>query len=316
MPPMNARQILNRNPRTVASAGLGLLIAAAAVVTWLYLDTRCSACAPVGIHNIPTTNFATIDASTEVEARFAKAGIDLAVAAPQPWPRIYVRSLPADLGAIGDLDRRKQLFTLLVLPQILRLNEAILADRHRMLSLWKRSDAGEDLAGDDIRWMTATAKRYGTPPDDRPTLLRRMDIVPPALALAQASIESGWGTSRFAQSGNALFGQRTYDPDGYGIAPDDVDSPAFKVKAFPSLMRSIWGYMLTLNVHPAYRDFRNARARSRRTEDAFDSIALAQTLTRYSEKGETYIDLVQEVIAVNDFARFDAARLTPAPQPR
>lgn len=313
---MNPRQFLNRKPRTVATAGFIVLIVLAAVATWIYLDTRCSACAPVGIHDIPPSNFALIRGSVELETRFTEAGFDPAAGHPKAWPRIYVRSLPTDLGAVGDLDRRKQLFTLIVLPQVLRLNEAILADRHRMVSLWKRSDAGEGLTGDDFRWMAATARRYGTPPDDRRSLLRRLDIVPPGLALAQASIESGWGTSRFARGGNAIFGQRTYDPDGYGIRPDDVESPAFKVKAFPSLMRSIWGYMLTLNIHPAYSDFRDARARARRTNDAFDSMALARTLTRYSEKGQTYVNLVREVIAVNDFARLDSAHLTPAPPPR
>lgn len=297
---------LERRRLAWVGLGLGVLIAIGTISAWLPIGGRCPSCPPAGIEGIPLSNFVVARDAEAVETFFGAQVFDVAL------PRLYVRALPSDLETLADLDRRKRVFVLIVLPQVLRLNEAILADRDRLFSLWARMDAERDLPAADRRWIAATETRYGVRVGDRDTLLRRLDIVPPSLALAQASIESGWGTSRFAQAGNAIFGQRTFDPEGKGLDPADIDDPDFKVKKFPSLMRSIWGYMLTLNAHPAHRDFRDARALSRRTGHDFDSIALAATLTRYSEDGETYVNLVQEVITVNNFQRFDSLPLTDA----
>jgi len=292
--------------------GLGALIAIGAISGWLPIGGRCPSCPPAGIEGIPLSNFIVARDAETVETFFGAQGFDVASVGSDALPRLYVRALPSDLETLADVDRRKRVFVLIVLPQVLRLNEAILADRDRLRSLWARMDAGGDLPAPDRRWIAATETRYGVRVDDRDTLLRRLDIVPPSLALAQASIESGWGTSRFAQAGNAIFGQRTFDPEGKGLDPADIDDPDFKVKKFPSLMRSIWGYMLTLNAHPAHRGFREMRAQSRRKGHDLNSIALAATLTRYSEDGETYVDLVQEVITVNNFQRFDSLPLADA----
>jgi len=226
-------------------------------------------------------------------------------------PRIYVRYLPKDLNAITDTEQRKRIFTEIMLPQVLRLNEAIQADRARLIAIGQTATANRSET--DIAWVAELAERYGTEPADRQTLLARVDVIPPSLALAQGAIESGWGTSRFATSGNALFGQRTFDPDRPGFRPNEVEDANFKVRRFKSLMRSIWGYMVTLNTHPAHREFRRLRSQMRRQGEGLDSIALAATLTRYSEERQRYVRLVQNVISANNLRELDDLRLTTMP---
>ena len=91
-----------------------------------------------------------------------------------------------------------------------------------------------------------------------------MDEVPVSLALAQAAKETGWGTSRFAQEGNALFGQWTWS--GEGLKPKDSDkSEGHKVMKF-NVTTSVRAYQRNLNTHSSYKDFRKARAELRDEE--------------------------------------------------
>jgi len=290
--------------RFVFLAGLVAALAVASLlIVWPEIRGLCSACAPVSVRNIHSTHFVHVRKAEELETIFGKEYLT------DPVPRIYVRSMPRDLPDIDDTERRKQLFLRIVVPQVLRLNEAILADRKRVLQIGQSGNTPNDA---DRAWLASIAQRYDTTPADRQTLLARLDTVPPSLAVAQAAIESGWGTSRFAQSGNAIFGQRTFDPDRAGFSPKEVEDPNFRVQRFQSLMRSIWGYMATLNTHPAHREFRQLRAQMRRQGNALDSMALAGKLTRYSEERERYVELVRDVISVNSLRRYDRLRLAEA----
>ncbi len=295
--------------RIVFLAGLfAVLLLASLLIAWPEIRGLCSACAPVSVKNIRSTNFVHVRQAAELETIFGEEFRGTTF--PSRVPRVYVRSMPHDMTEIEDTERRKQLFLRIVVPQVLRLNEAILADRKRVLQIAQSGNTPSDA---DRAWLASIAQRYGTTSTDPRTLLARLDIVPPSLAVAQAAIESGWGTSRFAQSGNAIFGQRTFDPDRAGFSPKEVQDPNFRVQRFESLMRSIWGYMITLNTHPAHSEFRRLRAQMRRQGNAVDSMALATTLTRYSEERERYVDLVRNVISVNALQRFDSHRLAEAP---
>jgi len=294
---------------TLLAGLVGGFSLAALLIVWPEVRGLCPACAPVAVSGIPSKYFVTVRKAVDLEEIFGDQ-----MSGPRfpngPVPRVYVRTLPADLEAVADLERRKQLFFRIMVPQILRLNEAIQADRKRLIEIG-RTDG--PLPATDSKWLESLAQRYGTTSTDRQTLLARVDIVPPSLAIAQAAIESGWGTSRFAQLGNAVFGQRTFDPDRAGFSPSEVQDANFRVRRFQSLMRSVWGYMTTLNTHPAHREFRRLRAQLRRQGNALDSMALAGTLTRYSEEGERYVRLVRNVISANSLRSFDGRRLADAP---
>ena len=137
--------------------------------------------------------------------------------------------------------------------------------------------------------------------------------MPPSLALAQAAEESGWGTSRFARKGNAVFGQRTWR-SGRGMVPlRREDGKRHEVVAFNALRASVDAYLRNLNSHPAYGEFRRLRAEARALDRAVSVPALVGTMTRYSERGADYLRTILAIIRVNRFAAYDRARLAPAP---
>ncbi len=135
-------------------------------------------------------------------------------------------------------------------------------------------------------------------------------VIPVSLVLAQAALESGWGTARFAVEGNALFGQRTYLDETKGIVPSDAEGD-FRVKAFASLQESVAGYFKNLNTHPRYKAFRDARKALLEKGAKPDPFKLIPHLKAYSEEGATYLDKISLVIKSNDFRDFDNARLAP-----
>ena len=151
---------------------------------------------------------------------------------------------------------------------------------------------------------------YGLDSLDFDALLKRVDIVPPSLAIAQAAEESGWGTSRFAREGNALFGQRAYKASKKGIVPKErPDGTNFRVRAFDHLIDGVKAYVHNLNSHFAYEDFRDLRATLRAETGHIDGYALAGSLLRYSERGEDYINTIRVIMRVNSLQVFDSAKL-------
>ena len=160
------------------------------------------------------------------------------------------------------------------------------------------------------RWLDTKYKQYGIPSKDLSTLKIRMDEVPVSLALAQAAKETGWGTSRFAQEGNALFGQWTWS--GEGLKPKEADeNKGHKVMKFNILQASVRAYQRNLNTHKTYREFRLARAQLRDDGKPLDSIILSQYLDEYAETGKEYVKILRKIIEQNNLKDFDKAKLLP-----
>ncbi len=223
------------------------------------------------------------------------------------WGLIGVRAIPLDrLSAeLRNVPRgpvRKNLFIRAVLPLILDANRAISADRRALLALIKRRDALQDA---DHVWLDRIARRYRVDGGDLDRLLRRVDTVPPSLALAQAAIESGWGGSRFTLEGNALFGQWTWKR-GNAIAPlRRAKGAMHAIKVFSRLADSVAAYMLNLNHTGAYRVFRARRAELRRRGEPPSGLELARTLTLYSIERERYVRKIATIITQNRLLAFD-----------
>lgn len=224
-------------------------------------------------------------------------------------PRRYVASLPPDLEAIESVDERKQLFIKAVLPMILRVNEELESDRRRLQSLAEAVKRGDALKFADQLWLDTQYERYEVEPGRIEELLSCIDIIPPSLAIAQAAEESGWGTSRFAREGNALFGQYT-DPDGPGIEPMSEEAAGrYRIRSYDSLYETVRSYALNLNHHKAYQKFRSLRAELRSAAAPLDGDALAGTLTRYSERGKAYVKTIRVIMKENGLRHFDGVRL-------
>ncbi|WP_282604685.1 glucosaminidase domain-containing protein [Pelagibius sp. Alg239-R121] len=235
-------------------------------------------------------------------------------------PRMYVRRLPNNLVSVTDTQRRKRLFFGTLLPLILMANEELRADRAHGVTLRERypklsMESGIDqLEYADRQWLAAVNNRYGTEIGDWQTLLARLDELPVSLIMAQAIQESGWGTSRFARDGNALFGQRTWNPEEDGIVPDlRAEGETYRVKSFPDLMAAIRAYMLNINTHDAYRDLRRRRAKLRQNSVGDPGLALASTLTRYSEENAGYVKALSGLIRDNSLRSLNGARLGTSP---
>lgn len=228
-------------------------------------------------------------------------------------PRLVAESVPADLEEIQDIPRRKAVFFKMVLPLVLIANERLEADRARIVELREQEESGASLNAEDSAWLSEQFDRYRVEEGDWDVLLRRVDVVPPSLALAQAAIESGWGTSRFAREGNALFGQWVWGDDADGIVPEQrVEGMTHKIRAFDTPLQAVMAYIKNLNTHRAYRGFRDIRANLRRQGASINGMTLADGLESYSEKGSEYIDFVRSIISVNKLRPFDRARLRDA----
>jgi Bax protein len=218
---------------------------------------------------------------------------------------IYISLLPSEIGKIESTKEKKEIFIKIVLPLILQANEEILSDRKklfRILGKIKNTQA-------EKKWLKFKLKQYKINNFDLSELKIRMDIIPVSLAIAQAAKETGWGTSRFALEGNALFGQWTYSKNG--LEPKDSTSGDHKVMKFNVLQASVRAYKRNLNSHRVYEDFRNERAKLRERGEKIDSLKLVKYLDKYAETGTLYIKILEKIIKQNSLMDFDQAKLLP-----
>ena len=235
------------------------------------------------------------------------------MAGSESVPRVFAKAMPHDLRRLNSVETRKQVFIKTMLPLILRVNEELRQNRARIAELTNRMAEGGQLTRTESRWLAAQYERHEVKPGNARLLLRRVDVIPPSLALAQAAEESGWGTSRFAQEGHALFGQRT-TASGIGLIPEaHAEDAGIKVKSFEELLEGVRSYARNLNTHNAYADFRKVRAKMRessRDTSGINSMRLIETLESYSARGKDYIDTIKNIIRVNNLRSLDGARLS------
>lgn len=213
------------------------------------------------------------------------------------------------LAAIDDPNVRKTVFIDYLYPIILEVSEEILVERRRLIAISARHARHGGISRMDQWWLAERAPHYRitdpTPEGQLAGLERRLDVVPPSLALAQAAIESGWGTSRFAVEGNNLFGHWCF-VEGCGLVPDRRPAGArHEVAVFDSTTTAVRRYLHNLNTHRAYRPLRDLRAQARAEGRPLSGLELAGGLERYSERGEPYVRDVRIVIRANTLAGLD-----------
>ena len=213
---------------------------------------------------------------------------------------IYFTRLPRDLDKIKTIKAKKETFLQIVLPLVVAENEKIETDRNYLLKVIRDNDSSEKL-----QWLKRKFKEYKVKDGDINELIEKVDIVPTSIALAQAAKESGWGTSRFALEGNAIFGQWTWD--GVGIEPlDKSDDQSHKILKFPILRASVKAYITNLNTHPSYKNFREKRLMLRQSNKALSGIDLIHELANYAETGKEYTRILEQIIEQNDLQEFES----------
>lgn len=218
---------------------------------------------------------------------------------------------------------KKSMFYRVLLPLVLLENEAVLAERERLETYRRKRLNRAPITPGEHAEARELAVRYGVLPADSQAalgmnalreLLRRVDAVPPSLALGQAAYESGYGTSRFATAGNALFGQWAWDEEAMQPEQQREALGEYGIRAFDAPIESVRAYLFNLNTHRVYDDFRRERERQRAGAEGasvFDGIALAETLQAYSERRQAYVDDLQGIMRFNGLDRADGLKLVP-----
>ena len=229
-------------------------------------------------------------------------------------PRIEITNIPQRWQEVSQtipVSDKKNIFFRLTGSGILQANEKILSEREHLLNAINKKDIQEN------EWLASLGVKYKVIKQESDKLdnaalielKKRVDIVPPSLALAQAAEESGWGTSRFAIKGNSLFGQ--WDFSGKGIKPKEqrAELGNYGIAAFESPQDSIEAYMLNLNTHRAYERMRQKRAVFRQQNKEPTGWDLAKTLDKYSERGNDYVKTLHAIMSYNKLNDADQAHL-------
>tara|TARA_X000001036_G_scaffold77944_1_gene69615 strand:- start:8992 stop:10497 length:1506 start_codon:yes stop_codon:yes gene_type:complete len=217
---------------------------------------------------------------------------------------IYFTQFPKDLNEIESVRLKKETFIKIVLPLIVAENEKILADRKKLKLISKKKFTTDR----EKQWLRQKLLEYKVKKGDIKELIVRIDTIPTSIALAQAAKESGWGTSRFALEGNAIFGQWTWT--GQGIAPLDRESnKKHKILKFPILRASVKAYQNNLNTHKSYIKFREKRLSLREKNQTVKGLDLTDTLNNYAQTGSEYIKILNQIIKQNRLYDFEPVRL-------
>ncbi len=217
---------------------------------------------------------------------------------------IYFTQFPKDLDEIQSVKLKKETFIKIVLPLIVAENEKILDDRFKL----KKVTSKKITTDEEKQWLRQKFLEYKVKKGNVDELKIRMDIIPVSIALAQAAKESGWGTSRFALEGNAIFGQWTWN--GKGIEPLLKDkSKNHKILRFPILRASVKAYQNNLNTHKSYIKFREKRKSLRNRNRKVNGLELAKTLDNYAQTGSEYTKILAQIIVQNRLMDFEPVTL-------
>jgi len=221
-------------------------------------------------------------------------------------PNISINKFPKDFNLISSTKDKKSLFIRSLLPLIISENNKIIEANKRIKKI--NNNTFEYIARDDALWLKKQFKNYKVKSHHIDDLIAKVDIIPVSIALAQAAIESGWGTSRFVSEGNALFGQWSWFK-GSGIIPKKRDSDeTYEIKSFENLRQSVAAYMKNLNSHNNYSEFRAVRNNYRINNSKINSIELIKYLSNYAENTE-YSKILEKIIKKNDLQEFDQVEI-------
>jgi Bax protein len=228
---------------------------------------------------------------------------------------IVVEDPIPDFASMLDVQEKKDTFFSFLGPYVAAVNQQILAQRQRLLVLQNKADNEQPLTRAEMAFLTELRVDYELENERLNTLnlinrlLKRADIIPQSLALAQAANDSAWGTSRFAQQGNNFFGQWCYT-EGCGIVPSSrVAGASHEVKSFESVLESVRSYIMNLNTFPSYQHLRDIRLELREEGQPLDGITLSEGLDSYSERGDEYIFELQSMIYSNNLLEHDRAEV-------
>ena len=222
---------------------------------------------------------------------------------------IYLSKLPKDLKKLKSTQKKKDTFIKIVMPLVLDENNKILENRKKLFKILGKQN---NSRGERV-WLKRRFEDYGIKNEDVTALKIKMDVIPVSIAIAQAAKESGWGTSRFALEGNAMFGQWTWGKKGISPLKREKNKD-HKILKFPILRSSVKAYINNLNTHNGYREFREKRAELRRKNKKISGVVLVKYLHNYAATGSEYTKVLEKIIEQNQLTDFDNAVLMHSSQ--
>ena len=222
---------------------------------------------------------------------------------------IYLSKLPKDLKKLKSTQKKKDTFIKIVMPLILDENNKISENRKKLFKILGKQN---NSRGERV-WLKRRFEDYGIKNEDVTALKIKMDVIPVSIAIAQAAKESGWGTSRFALEGNAMFGQWTWGKKGISPLKREKNKD-HKILKFPILRSSVKAYINNLNTHNGYREFREKRAELRRKNKKISGVVLVKYLQNYAATGSEYTKVLEKIIEQNQLTDFDNAVLMHSSQ--
>jgi uncharacterized FlgJ-related protein len=289
------------------------------------------------IHSSPQNYFNVLvnfETSRKVEVRSYKDMLDLFEElnyTPEAWqagirevPRVYLPFIGDRWGSKASkettVENKKRLFFRGLAPLILRANELITIDRTRLERVRSSFIQNSSISEEDQNWTEKLAQLYKVKLNENQIhastldeLWTKVDIVPVSLAMAQAAEESGWGTSRFAAEGNAVYGQWTWGENSIVPEQQRKELGNYGIASFETLQQSVSAYMLNLNTHNAYESLRTKRSELRKKNEKITGHILAGQLTKYSEQGEEYVEGLRSLMEYNRLSPADDAYLSDDP---
>ena len=207
------------------------------------------------------------------------------------------------MNTIKSIKEKKETFLQILLPLVVAENEKIKEDREYLLKILKGNESEESK-----KWLNKRFKTYKVKDKNIKELIEKIDIIPTSIALAQAAKVSGWGTSRFALEGNAIYGQWTWNGDG--IEPlEKTKDQNHKILKFPLLRASVKAYIDNLNTHRGYKGFRIKRADLRKQNKKLTGIELIHELENYAQTGKEYTKILEKIINQNDLDELEAVKI-------
>ena len=220
-------------------------------------------------------------------------------------PNIIISKFPNDFKNIYSASLRKDLFIKVALPLIVKENESLISQNLKIEKLKNKFDF---INRREALWLRKKMEEYKVSTNSIGELLMKIDAIPVSIALSQAAVESGWGSSRFASEGNALFGQYVWG-DGKGIVPEErSEDEIHKIKSFKNLQSSVSSYMKNLNSNFHYDEFRLNRYVMRKNGIVLDGIYLSDFLYNYSTEKD-YPEKIKKIIQSNSLDDFDEVRI-------
>lgn len=257
-------------------------------------------------------NHVKLGSAAELELFFDKASYSLQQThKKRTVPQIFITNLPPDLNKLA-VPNKTALFIRSLLTSVIKVNSDILTVRTEIEQLAMKDKQGDSLTTGEQLWLQEIATSFHTDPTNYRDLLSRIDILPVGLVLAQAIDESGWGTSHFAITGNALYGQHlSKESKGTFIT---TPGGQVRVASFDNLYHSTASYIHNLNTTKAYQKLRNDRAKIRLKHGEVTGNHLADTLLSYSERGQHYVDTLKWLIKHYNLDDFDSATFSKSEQ--